>query len=473
MAGIGMARKYVNVSTALNGVKDSFKKLILSDEMKPHFIKALNAIDPMNISPATHDIFHFAKYIEIPDIRVVIVGQDPYPDPSHAHGLCFSSLDERVPASLKNIYLCLERSGLLCNPVDEIKTSNLTRWAQQGVLMLNMSLTTEKWKSATHMDLWHPITTHIIKTIGAADTPVIFLLWGSFAKKMRQYISSPHAIILEEIHPSPMAQAKLPQEKKFVNCDHFTRVNAILKAANMREIIWDPTAPLKKNMIKVYTDGSGLNTKDVNSRASYASLFPSTGLMLFGRLSPMMIIDISMVEKGEDWDPEQNPCWFDDARGYTIGGKHCDTKSWPEPLATSYLSNVERQVIFPTSQRGEGMAILMALEHVVNIGDPCHLHIVTDSMFWKQMIEKYIPSWVSQNRPFSLQCNPDLVTRIWNAMKKMAASNMTIEIQHIKSHGKDKYADSDDIRFNDIVDKKARAVRDSDLYGDHREIIDL
>jgi uracil-DNA glycosylase len=469
-------KQYINITTTLDGVTKSFRELLLCNEMRPHFVNVMKSIDPHDISPGPVDIFHFAKYKEVDNINVVVIGQDPYPNPAHAHGLCFSSLNKRVPSSLRNIYACLEEHKMLNQSARDTKTADLTSWAKQGVLMLNMSLTTKQWKSATHMALWEPITTHIVKTLGAVDRPIVFLLWGNFAKKMKAHITSKQAIVLEETHPSPMAQSRLPADKKFAKCNHFVRTNEILKAAGLPPIVWDPMAELPKVQHRVYTDGSGLNTGDVNSKASYATLFaagPSAGSLLFGRLSPMCIIDIHAVAEGKDWSPEQNPCWFSDKRGYTIKGAHYKTKEWPEPLAVSYLPNVDRDMIFPTSQRGEGTAILMALEHVIKIGAPCHVDIVTDSMFWKDMIEKFIPSWVDKGRPFELQKNPDLVTRMWQAMQTMKSSDMTFALQHIKSHGKDKDADPLDVKFNDIVDQKALSIRDSRLFGDHREYIDL
>jgi uracil-DNA glycosylase len=461
-------QKFINIEHALSGVHQSFKQLMIGADMKQHFINALTNIDPTNISPNANNIFEFARYKQLDEIRVVIIGQDPYPNPEHAHGLCFSSLDKKVPASLKNIYSCLEEQGLIKSAKD-MTTSNLQSWARQGVLMLNMALTTEIGKTAQHMKLWEPITKHIINTLGAADRPIVFMLWGNYAKGMIKLITSKKAIILQETHPSPISQARLEESKRFKYCTHFTSANAALINAGYPPICWDPN---NISTHVVYTDGSGLNTGNCNSKASYATLFakgPRKGTMLYGKLSPVSILNLNKLTASTEWTPLANPCWIDDNRAYTIRSVHSKTKTWKEPCATVYISGAEPDMIFPNSQRGEGMAILMAFEHVINIGMPAHLEIVTDSMFWIDMVQKYIPNWVEQNNPFHMQKNPDIVSRIWKAMGNMLTIGINYTLRHIKSHGKDKNADPFDVAMNDAVDKMAKSALNNGAYADlHR-----
>lgn len=457
-------KKYINVANALDGVLPCFQQLILGGGMKPHFINAVKAIDPDDISPRTVDIFNFAKHKKVDEIKVVILGQDPYPNPDHAHGLCFSSMDKKIPASLKNIYTCLEEHKLI-DSAARIDTSNLLPWAQQGVLMLNTSLTTRSGVSGSHIALWRPITRNIIQKIGSiSDRPIVFMLWGNHAKDMRSLITSPTAIILEETHPSPMSQASLSAERKFRFCDHFVKANAAVGPIN-----WDP---MSLPAHQAFTDGSGLNTGNINSKAAYACCFtegPSKGTMLYGRLPPVAVLDLRDIKSDAKWDPENNPCWIDDGRAYTLSGLHSVTKTWTNPLATVYILNATNEMIFPNSQRGEGVGILSAFEHVIGIGRSATIEVVTDSMFWIKMINEYIPNWIKINNPFYTQKNPDIVSRMWKAVSRMSKMGIVWSMRHVKSHGKDPNADPKDVRFNDLVDKKALLTRNGNEFGDYNQ----
>jgi uracil-DNA glycosylase len=457
--------KFVNVALALNGVHSTFKKILLCDDIRPRFINAMTNINPGDMSPATEDIFHFAKYCGIDDIKVVLIGQHPDVDSKYEQGICFSSLNNKVSASLRNIYACLEKSKLI-KSADDMNTSDLRSWARQGVLMLNLTLTTSNRNSSKHASLWEPITTHIIKTIGAIDRTIVFMLWGESAKRMKSIIVSKKAVILEETHPNPMYQNRLPDVDRFVNCDHFSIANKVLKGAGYNSICWDPNNVWEHI---VFTDGSGLNTGNCNSKGSYATLFvsgPSKGTMMYGRIPPVMLMDLDDLKGDAEWNPEMNPCWIDDDRAYTIKSMHSITKKWSDPLAVTYIESAENETIFPNSQRGEGVAILMAFEHVICNGMRCNIEIVTDSMFWINMINDYIPRWVKLNRPFYVQKNPDVVSRMWKAMTIMNSSGIHYSLRHVKSHGKDPNADPFDVAMNAIVDIKALDARNSDKFGD-------
>jgi uracil-DNA glycosylase len=457
-------KRYINISHALDGVFPCFQKLILGDEMKKHFVNAVKSIDPNDISPHTVDIFNFAKHKKVDEINIVILGREPYPNPDYEHGLCFSSMDKNIPDSLKNIYSCLEEHKLI-ESAAKINTANLLPWAQQGVLMLNLSLTTRIGKSGSHINLWKPITNNIIKNLGAVtDRPIVFMLWGNYAKNYRSLITSPTAIILEENHPSSVIQVSLKTEHKFLKCDHFIKANGIVG-----NIDWDP---MSLPAHEAFTDGSGLNTKNINSKASYACCFtngPSKGTMLYGRLPPVSILDLNDIKSDEKWNPENNPCWIDDKREYTFNGIHNFTKIWSNPLATVYILNAKNHMIFPNSQRGEGAGILMAFEHVINIGRSATIEVITDSMFWINMLQEYIPNWVKIQRPFYLQQNPDIVSRIWKSVVRMSKMGITWSIRHVSSHGKDPNANPRDVRLNDIVDKKASLTMKGNEFGDYSQ----
>jgi len=450
-------KKYANVSLMVQDVLPCWGELIYGGDMRQFFINAIKKIDPDDISPIECDVFNFAKFKKLSEINVVILNENPYDSNYNNNGLCFSSLSKKIPNPVKNLYSSLEKYKLI-KSADDIKTANLISWAQQGVLMLNCALTISKNNSVSHMELWKPITDNIIKKLGAInDRPVIFLLWGNYACSMKNLITSDTAIVLENCHPD---------NDNFILRDHFTMANKILEEENIEKINWDPSF-LPKH--EAFTDGSGHNTKNINSKASYACCFtkgPSKGTMLYGRLSPVSLLDLNEIKSDDKWDPQNNPCWIDDKRKYTINGIHSKTKTWEGPLSLIYIAGATNEIIFPNSQRGEGAGILSAFEYVIRLGRSAILEVVTDSMFWINMLDNYIPNWVKSKNPFISQKNPDIVSRLWSAVGEMSKLGIIWSTRHIKSHGKDSNADPRDVRLNDIVDKKAFKTRDGNEFGD-------
>ena len=153
--------------------------------------------------PEYNDIFNALKLTPYSKVKVVILGQDPYHGTGEAHGLSFSVKDDiKKPPSLKNIFKELHDD--LGYP--EPKSGNLEKWAKEGVLLLNSVLTVEKDKAASHKDLgWEILTDHIIKLLNMKETPIVFILWGNFAKKKKVYITNKKHLIIESPHPSPFS----------------------------------------------------------------------------------------------------------------------------------------------------------------------------------------------------------------------------------------------------------------------------
>ena len=164
-------------------------------------------------------------------VKVVILGQDPYHGEGEAHGLCFSvNPGIKVPPSLQNIFKEIHRDLGLKIP----NNGYLLKWARQGVLMLNSVLTVEKDKPASHQNKgWEIFTDTIIKKVNEKDTPVVFLLWGNFAKKKKELITNPIHLVLTSSHPSPFAV-----NYGFNGCSHFSKTNEFLKSKGLKEIDW-------------------------------------------------------------------------------------------------------------------------------------------------------------------------------------------------------------------------------------------
>lgn len=154
------------------------------------------------VFPHPSRVFRAFELVAPSDVRVVILGQDPYHTPGVADGLAFSTLPgNRVPPSLQNIFKELRAEGF-----DVAQDPNLTRWAQQGVLLLNASLSVRSGEANSHADYgWHHFTNAVIKTISDTQEHVVFMLWGNFARKKAALIDREKHYVLESAHPSPLS----------------------------------------------------------------------------------------------------------------------------------------------------------------------------------------------------------------------------------------------------------------------------
>lgn len=192
----------------------------------------LNLYERKTIYPAKENIFAALKLTPYKDVKVVIVGQDPYHGEGQAHGLSFSVQDHvKIPPSLKNIFKELHND--LNIPISN--NGNLTSWAKQGVLLLNAVLTVEKDKPASHQGIgWELLTDYIIKKLNTKNTPIVFILWGNFARSKKKYITNPIHYIIESPHPSPFSA-----NHGFFNSHPFSKTNEFLKSKKIAPIKWN------------------------------------------------------------------------------------------------------------------------------------------------------------------------------------------------------------------------------------------
>ena len=188
--------------------------------------------DTKTIYPPKEDIFAALKNTPFKDVKVVIVGQDPYHGEGEAMGLSFSVQDGiKLPPSLKNIYQEL-KDDLGYEPV---KSGDLTKWTKEGVLLLNATLTVIKDTPNSHAKLgWDKFTDYVIKVLNEKEEPVVFILWGNFARSKKVFITNPKHLVIESAHPSPFSA-----RNGFFGSKPFSKTNEFLKKNNLKEIDWN------------------------------------------------------------------------------------------------------------------------------------------------------------------------------------------------------------------------------------------
>ncbi|AOW81790.1 uracil-DNA glycosylase [Vibrio mimicus] len=186
------------------------------------------------IYPPAKDVFNAFRFTEFGDVKVVILGQDPYHGPSQAHGLCFSVLPGvKTPPSLVNIYKELAQDI----PGFQIPQHGyLQSWAQQGVLLLNTVLTVEQGMAHSHANTgWETFTDRVIDALNQHRTGLVFLLWGSHAQKKGRMIDRQRHHVLMAPHPSPLSA-----HRGFLGCQHFSKTNQVLQEQGLAPIDWQP-----------------------------------------------------------------------------------------------------------------------------------------------------------------------------------------------------------------------------------------
>ena len=388
--------------------------LLLNNNLLNNVIEYLK--EEKNITPPIDKIFEFARLTPLKKIKIVILGQDPYPKAGDAHGLAFSCLTN-VPASLLNIYKCLKKHNWIKTIPND---GDLTYWATQGVLLLNCALTTVVNKPNEHKNIWMEYTNKLITEISKLklSQPPIFILWGNFAKNKKIFIDE-KCKILEWTHPSPLAQ----RSQSFLDCDNFDNANILLKQIgpidwNTTEVtdIVSKTFEMNKYKTVVFTDGSCFPNKTCpEAIAGYACVF-ALGV-------------------------------FKDIAVY---------------------GNINNRPNYATNQRAEGTAIYKVLDFLnMHINEWNECIIVSDTDFWINMFENYMPNWERQNFNFNEKKNADLSIKMWDLYKKLKYEfNKIIEFRHVKSHNKNGWKDKpvDSYEYfcwhnNDYVDKLAGFAR--------------
>ena len=182
------------------------------------------------IYPDMHHIFSALKETAFEDVKVVIIGQDPYHNPGQAHGMCFSVMPGTdTPPSLVNVFKEIKSDLGIANT-----NPYLIDWAKQGVLLLNAVLTVRAGQAGSHRGKgWEILTDSIIKKLNERNEPIVFMLWGAYARSKKGYVTNPNHLVLECAHPSPLSAYN-----GFFGCRHFSKCNEFLTQNGLKPIDW-------------------------------------------------------------------------------------------------------------------------------------------------------------------------------------------------------------------------------------------
>ncbi|AKC60692.1 uracil-DNA glycosylase [Blochmannia endosymbiont of Camponotus (Colobopsis) obliquus] len=228
-----------NLHYLTNKKNFSWKSFVAKEKKLTYFKNIFECIKKqqkqgITIYPNKKDIFNAFHYTAFNNVKVVIIGQDPYHQPQQAHGLCFSvPIGIKIPPSLLNIYAELK------SDISDFIIPNhgcLKNWAIQGVLLLNCILTVQKGIAHSHSNLgWEIFTDKIIQSLNYYQEKIIFLLWGAYANKKKNIINPQKHYILQSSHPSPLSA-----HLGFFGCRHFSKTNKLLTINKLKPINWQP-----------------------------------------------------------------------------------------------------------------------------------------------------------------------------------------------------------------------------------------
>lgn len=209
--------------------------IVLKDQFDAPYFKQLGIFikkeyQSKTIFPAYKDMFRALRYTDFDDVKVVILGQDPYHGEFEAHGLCFSVKNGvAIPPSLRNVFKELQADVGVTRT-----TTDLSDWAKQGVLLLNSIMTVVKDQPLSHKNKgWEVFTDRIIERLGSREQPIVFLLWGNYARSKKELITNQKHKIIESAHPSPLSASR-----GFFGSKPFSKTNVFLESIGSQKIEW-------------------------------------------------------------------------------------------------------------------------------------------------------------------------------------------------------------------------------------------
>ncbi len=367
----------------------------------------------------------------VDQVRVVIIGQDPFIKRGEAHGLSFSvPRDISVPPSLKNIYKALHRSGLIPYIPSH---GDLTLWAQQGVLLLNCALTTVVGRSNAHAHIWQQYTDKLIMGLSHRAERMIFILLGGFAQKKASLIDSARHSVLTWGHPSPLNAANHDEASPshFIHCSVFTETNKILEAHGSRPIDWsvDP---------QEYLEGSTRpDTQRPTGPALSRLLEDYAGPVVDGKL----VVQWPAPVRHADTPSSPTLYIFTDGAASANGKAQCRS-AWGVYITNKcYSVALAGPVEGPHSNnRGELMAIYHALKYMdddrwTSSGQPAptDVTLVTDSKYSIDCLEDWLVRWLQDQAALAQKKNLDILVPSLRLLTRLRLRT-PVHLKHVRGH---------------------------------------
>lgn len=445
------------------GISDNTKEVI-ARKLRIELGATITAINKMmaadntpreQLSPQPEMIFNAFRLCDLSNVKVVLLGQDPYINPGEAMGLSFSvPKGKKIPPSLRNIFACLAHHGLIRSPPEH---GDLSNWARQGVLLLNAALTTRMRKSYAHANAWETYTNALIREISNLPRQLIFILFGTFATAKAELIDKRRHVILEWGHPSPLNKANQSDNpKNFKYCNVFTRVNDMLILRGAPPINWDP---------------------DADTSAAVPTLNEARQMVAREEKSPLESPHIPTYitrETGSD-DPVPltiNTLWlFTDGGSRGNGKKNCRS-SWAFYITDGCTvvighgvvkeTNIPGEVYKSSNNRGELTALMNGLDfisHNLSKFTFDDIKVVSDSEYSINCLDKWASAWFANpaKHKLSEKKNLDLIVPAKEALDCIRTKT-TLVFQHVNSHlVEPRETDTEEWfiwKCNDIVDKQ-------------------
>lgn len=387
-------------------------------------VAMLTKLDANSITPDISKIFRAFTETPPDSVKVVLIGQDPYPNKKHASGLAFSVENGEMTPSLRNVSLAIKNCGY-----DQLYNGDISHWAKQGVLMLNARLTFPEGKVgiADHA-VWHDFTMGIFKYLYEYNNAIIYMAWGVEAIKIAKSVLPDSARLLTWRHPSPLAQSRCTEAEKFINCDHFLRINEILDDLNEDPIRWAmiPHTSLIDNSDKV---SAAYNAVDAKMREMESKRLQIDD---YGNdiERPIMVIytDGAAIANGKGAACKAGWGVFVESTGVQLQGK--------VEVAFKPNGSPVPEVVYPSNQRAELTAIYEAFKYVTqqpNVGQVC---IVSDSEYSVKTYNEWLPTWLAKPSKLVGKANLDLIIPTNDLITILRDSGVDVSLIHIFSHQK-------------------------------------
>lgn len=459
--------KFTRIVT--EGISPDWSQLLLN----PALSKILDTLilEEKILAPPPKYILEFARITPLKEVSVVIIGQDPYPTPGHAHGLSFSC-KVGVPKSLANIYKCLIKNGFIkASPMH----GDLTSWATQGVLLLNRSLTTQEGKPKAHEKLWDTYTVNLVRVLSDIR-PIAFILWGASAQQLKPVINK-KSYIFTWSHPSP-----LNTSQDFADCPNFKEVNQLLERLGRNPINWSSIENTKVAVPKK----SATKVAETIEQKMETQVEPQVDV----RAEPQVETDAE--EETDATEAEKMMATIKQKSACIIFTDGACTKNGTAQARGSYamlirFGGFQDKVIYERIDRratnivAEALGIKAAFDYLqANPTKWKVAYINTDSEFWVKMFKTYMPNWIKKGIVFQEKENPDLTIPLWKQYQDIKKTH-TIIIRWVPAHNKKQWKNKPNDTYegfcyhhNDYVDKMATyALNDINVLPGKKYIEDV